>query len=128
MFESLLPVVVGGLIAIAGSAAQAIINSKHETTQHHRAKREEAYLEFIDALLSIEIDYQSDKIDTHDFWTKFNSIQAKLNLYGSKQIIQLTREFQWHLNECWENHYDKGTEIKKWYLVNKIRKELKIKS
>lgn len=128
MIETLLPVVVGGLIGIAGGVGQALVSSKNEIRQHRLMKREEAYLEFINALLKIEVDYQFDEVHTHDFWPIFNEAQAKLNLYGSKEIIQLTREFQWHLQECWENHWDKGTDAKKWELVDAIREELKIEA
>ena len=127
MLDTLLPVIVGGLIAIAGGVGQAIIGLKNEIKQQRLIKREEAYLEFINALLKIEVDYQFDEVHTHDFWPIFNAAQAKLNLYGSKEIIQLSREFQWHLHDCWENHWDKGTESKKWELVDAIRKELHIK-
>ena len=91
-------------------------------------KREESYLEFIHALLKIEVDDQFDEVHTHDFWPIFNEAQAKLNLYGSEKIIQLTREFQWHLQDCWDNHWDKGIDTKKWELVDAIREELKIEA
>ena len=54
MIETLLPVVVGGLIGIAGGVGQALVSSKNEIRQHHLMKREEAYLEFTSILQTIK--------------------------------------------------------------------------
>lgn len=126
MFETLLPVVIGGVIGIVGSVGQASISSRNELKRQHIANREEAYLAFVDALLKIKVDDEDSEIDTNDFWPIFYAANAKLNLYGSRRIVKLSREFQWHLQECWENHWDKGTEAKKWELIEAIRKELRI--
>ena len=128
MVETLLPVVIGGLIGIAGGVGQAWISSRNELKQQHLVKREEAYLAFVDALLKIKVDNQYDEVDTDDFWPIFHAANAKLNLYGSQRIIELSRKFQWHLQECWENHWDKGTDAKKWELIEAIRKELRIEN
>ena len=56
MVEILLPVVIGGLIAILGGVWQSHMSLKNEIKREHRAKRETAYLELIDALLRIEVD------------------------------------------------------------------------
>ena len=126
MFEILLPVIVGGLIAIAGGVVQAILSSKNSLKQQRIAKREEAYLEFIDALLRVTVDYQFNEVNSNGFWTILKAANAKLNLYGSKKIIELSQEFQAHLEDCYDNHWDRGTEAKKWELIEAIRKELRI--
>ena len=128
MVETLLPVVIGGLIGIAGGVGQSWISSRNELKRQHRIKREEAYLAFVDALLKIKVDDQYNEVDTDDFWPIFHAANAKLNMYGSQSIIELSRQFQWHLQECWENHWDKGTDAKKWELIETIRKELRIEN
>ena len=126
MFDILLPVVVGGVIAIAGGAVQGYINHKYEKKQARIDKREEAYLDYIEALLKIEVDDQFNEVKTTGFWAAYQMAHGKLELYGSEKILKLAREFNWHLQECWEMHSDNGTEAKKERLIEAMRKELDI--
>ena len=94
----------------------------------HKEARENAYLGYIDALLKIRVDDQYGTVKTQEFWNSFHSIQAKLRLYGSADIIHKAEDFDGHLYECWEcNDTDVGnTETLKMDLIAAMRKELNI--
>ncbi|MCF2662707.1 hypothetical protein [Pseudoflavonifractor phocaeensis] len=127
MLEVLLPVVVGGLIGIVGGAWQSHVGVKNNLEQAQKEKREEAYLELIDALLRIKVDDYADSVDAAGFWPIYRNAQAKICLYGSERIWRLSREFEWHLHQCWDEYTDLGTDKKKTELIDAIRDELKIK-
>lgn len=119
-------VCIGGIIGIMGSFAQTAFASRKDFALQRREKREEAYLCFVDALLTVVVDDSRNEVSASKFWPTFRKAQAKIYLYGSKKIIKLVLEFQLHLDECWENHCDMGTEQKKQILIDAIRKELGI--
>lgn len=128
MLTEMLLVLLGGVLAIAGGAIQTFITAKSAAAQKHKEARENAYLGYIDALLKIRVDDQYGTVKTQEFWSLFHSIQAKLRLYGSADIIHKAEDFDGHLYECWEcNDTDVGnTEALKMDLIAAMRKELNI--
>lgn len=127
MLTEMLLVLLGGVLAIAGGAIQTLITAKSAAVQKHKEARENAYLGYIDALLKIKVDDQYGTVKTQEFWNSFRSIQAKLRLYGSADIIHKAEAFEDHLYECWQCNIDIGnTDTLKMDLVAAMRKELKI--
>ena len=72
-------------------------------------------------------DANNGTVKTEEFWNSFHSIQAKLRLYGSADIIHKAEDFEAHLYECWECNIDIGnTDALKMDLIAAMRKELNI--
>lgn len=128
MLEEIIPVIIGGLLALAGGTIQSYITVKNVTNQKRNEARENAYLSYIDALLKIRVDDEYGRVKTKEFWESFCNVQAKLRLYGSKNIINESQNFEGHLYECFQcGNIDIGnTEILKMSLIDSMRKELHI--
>lgn len=102
--------------------------SQSTAKQKRNEAREDAYLGYIDALLKIKVDDQYGTVKSKEFLESFRGIQARLRLYGSKNIIHKAEDLDGHLYECWEcGNIDVGnTEELKMDLIASMRKELHI--
>lgn len=121
-------VLLGGVLAIAGGALQSLLTAKSTAKQKRNEAREDAYLGYIDALLKIKVDDQYGTVKSKEFLESFRGIQARLRLYGSKNIIHKAEDLDGHLYECWEcGNIDVGnTDELKMNLIASMRKELHI--
>lgn len=126
VLNEMLLVILGGVLAIAGGALQSFLTAKSTAKQKRNEAREDAYLGYIDALLKIKVDNQYGRVKSQEFLESFRGIQARLRLYGSKNIIHKADDLDGHLYECWEcGNIDVGnTEELKMNLIASMRKEL----
>lgn len=87
MLKELIPVLLGGLLAIAGDGIQTYISAGSVAKQKRQEVRENAYLGYIDALFKIRVENQCGCVKTKEFWESFRGIQAQLRLYGSENAV-----------------------------------------
>ena len=127
MFETLFPVLLGGFLAIIGGAVQSLLSIRNNARCARIEKREDAYLGYIEAILKIKVDYKLGRVIIDGYWDKFQNIQAKLRLYGSKNILDLEATFADNLYESWDCGYDvTNIEMQKDILLRAIRAELNV--
>ena len=127
MFDNLLPVAIGGLIAILGNVIYNWQNSRTRFKQTQQSKKEEAYLMYVDALLKIKVDDEG-MMQYKEFFPTLNKANAHLQVYGSKAIIEENKDLLEYLEECFyaSNINVNGIDKKIADIINSIRKELKV--
>ena len=116
-------VCIGGVVGVMDGVDQSAFALKKDLKQQRMLKREDAYLSFILALLSVVVDDSRDKVLASEFWPISRDAQARIYLYGSKKQLNCYKIF----NGIWMNV---GKIIvtkelnKKLDLVSELRKEL----
>jgi hypothetical protein len=127
MDERVIYLFLGGLFTTAGGFFQNWYNKRSERDYNLRIKREEAYLEYIDALLKLK-ERHDGSIDFRQYQNKYNPIKAKVILYGSDKVKNRIKEYEAWLYECFEVNFNINDVINEIdNVVLFIRKELNIK-
>ncbi len=126
--ETLIGVVIGGILATIGGFIQSWYVTKNENMAYLRMKQEDAYLGYVDALLQLR-ENQMGVLQFKDYSHKYSIIKSKLKLYGSKSVLDKISKYEELLDECWEcngiNVNNVISEIDK--IIEIIRNELKVK-
>lgn len=126
MWEQLIFLFVGALLAIVGGVAQTFFNHKSERKAVLSEKREKAYLGYIDALLKLEVDHRDGTLEFEEYSNNYRKIEGELRLYGSERIKKHVLKFQERLDEAWKINNENGAIEEIENMIGFIRKELGI--
>lgn len=137
MSNEIVLLIIGGILGFVSSLLVIIIQNRISTNNENRQslkrQREDAYLQYAKALLSIEFDDNiesyydpSDAVKATQYWSTYKISEAKLYLYGSATIKNMAQNFSFDLHDSVENHITFPVESRRLEIIDAIRKELQI--
>ena len=125
MWENIIFLTAGAVLVFIPNLLLAIHAQKSKRKAVFLAKRETAYLEYIDALLELKSNYRAE-LESGDFFTKRRQVEAKLRLYGSQRAKSNFNELQKWIDEAFEIQYENGIIEEIDNIIKQIREELRI--